>query len=315
MNIIFFGTPDYVVPLLEGLHKEYNRTRDRELIGVVTQSPKPAGREKQLEYSAVDTFAHAHKIPKFFEFDELPDADLGICAAYGRIIPQHVIERFPLGILNIHPSLLPQWRGASPTQAAIVAGQDETGVSVLKMDADMDHGPIVSSFKSHIDSHDSNDTLRARLFEETIPFLLDLIPQYVRGKISLKEQNHADATFTKTIKKDDGYIPSRFIKLAIEGTEPTETFAVHFMNEVSLSPTAAFIDRFVRALTPWPGVWTQITIDGQVKRLKILEVHAEGAHLFIDTVQLEGKNQVSWKQFNEGYPSISWEQEYPQSVD
>lgn len=306
MKIIFFGTPEYVVPILEALHKTYNQGRDRELIGVVTQSPKPVGREKQLEYSPVDHFAHKHKIPLYFDFSELPEADLGICVAYGKIIPEETIASFPLGILNIHPSLLPSLRGASPIQATLVEGSEQTGVTVIKMDSEMDHGDIVSSFKSDINMDDTNETLRARLFTETIDFLLPLISAYSAGKVNLKEQDHKKATYTKSIKKEDGFISGKFLEMAMNGETTTEEISVRFMNEKTFTPDAKFIERFMRAFTPWPGLFTKISIGDQEKRLKIVKLHLENEKLVIDEVQLEGKNPVSFEQFREGHKDFSF---------
>ncbi len=306
MKIIFFGTPEYVVPLLEGLHKAYNRNRERELIGVVTQPPKPVGREQKLEYSAVDTFAHHHKIPIYFDTDELPEADLAICAAYGKIIPQNVIDSFPMGILNVHPSLLPKLRGASPIQGTIVSGITQTGVSIIKMDELVDHGPIVSVLKSEVLPEDTNETLRVRLFQETVDFLLDLLPHYIAGKVTLKEQNDQDATFTKPIVKEDGYINPQFIDDALRGKTTDEAWDIRFMKDYSVTPSAAVIERYIRALASWPEAWTTIYITNEEtskRRLKIKTAHIEGDRLVLDQVQLEGKNPVTWAQFEEGYPN------------
>src|SRR5688572_6648077 len=111
LKVIFFGTPDYVLPVLEDLYKYHK------LVAVVTQPPRLAGRKQIKTFSPVDHWAHKRKIPVFTELREkLPEANLGVVAAYGKIIPKHTIEHFTNGILNIHPSLLPKYRGASPIQ-------------------------------------------------------------------------------------------------------------------------------------------------------------------------------------------------------
>src|SRR5437879_3001617 len=110
-KIIFFGTPEYVIPVLESLHKHYK------IVGVVTQPPKLVGRKQIRTFSHVDNWAHKHKIPVITSLSEvLPEAKLGVVASYGKIIPKSVIDHFGSGILNIHPSLLPKYRGASPIQ-------------------------------------------------------------------------------------------------------------------------------------------------------------------------------------------------------
>ena len=284
MKVVFFGTPDYVVPIAEALFKEFRTTKEKGVVAVVTQAPKPAGREKKIEYSAVDTWAYKHKIPIFHNFEKLPEAELGVVAAYGKIIPKSVIEHFLKGILNVHPSLLPQYRGASPIQAAIAAGEAETGVTVIKMDELMDHGPIISSFKEEIGSEDTNETLRTRLFERSAEFLISLIPSYISCKIKPKDQNHKEATFTKLITKDNGFIKEPF-------ADPVKT------------------EGLFRAFDPWPGIWTYVNINKEQKRLKILKLHLEKLmpnhySLVPDIVQLEGKKPVTWEEFKKGYPNF-----------
>lgn len=270
-KIIFFGTPDYVIPVLEGLWKNFK------LVAVVTQPPKVTGRgQKFRAFSPVDNWAHKHKIKILHDLKpgEFPEADLGVVASYGRIIPQSVIDYFPNGMLNVHPSLLPKYRGASPVPAAIMAGETETGVTIIKMDAQMDHGPIVSQFKEEIQPTDNSENLRKRLFGRSAQFLVDLIPNYISKKIMPKDQNHEKATFTKLASKEDGFIE---------------------IGDFKKPEKADQIDRKIRALTPWPGVWTKLP-DG--KRLKILKPKLE-------EVQLEGKNSVKWTQFVAAYPEFA----------
>lgn len=274
MKIIFFGTPDYVLPVLKILYKYHA------IVAVVTQPSKPSGRKQLLVYSPVDAWAHRRKIPIIFDFEKIPTADLGICAAYGRIIPKFVICNFKFGILNIHPSLLPKYRGASPIQTAIAEGETQTGVTIIKTDDKVDHGPIVARFKEDILPDDTNETLRTRLFEKSAQVLIELIGPYTKGKIKHCKQNDKEATFTKIVKKEDGFV--NLIK-----DDPLE------------------IERKLRAYAPWPGIWTQLrssSFAGQAKRLKILKAQLEKDKLVIDEVQLEGKDPVTWKQFKEAYP-------------
>lgn len=273
LKIIFFGTPEYVVPILSKLAKVH------EIVAVVTQPPKPVGREQYKKYSPVDDWAHKRNIPIFFQFDKpFPEAELGVCAAYGKIIPETVINQFKFGILNIHPSLLPKYRGASPISTAIINGDMETGVTIIKMDEKMDHGPIVTFFKEEILPDDTTDGLRERLFERSAEVLIQLIPAYISGKIKPKEQNEKEATFTKVLNREDGFID-------LKEKTPEE------------------IERFIRAMYPWPGAWMRLE---NQKRLKLLKAHLGEGKLVLDEVQLEGKDPVSWKQFKEGYPNYSF---------
>jgi methionyl-tRNA formyltransferase len=268
MKVVFFGTPGYVIPVLEKLYKFHK------IVAVITQPPRKAGRDQKLTYSPVDDFAHKRNIEIILDPLEAPTAELGVCAAYGRIIPESVIGKFRYGILNVHPSLLPNYRGASPIQAAITNGDSQTGLTIIKMDEKMDHGPIVTFFKEDINPDDTGDTLRDRLFERSAQVLIDLIPKYVLGKINLKSQNHSKATFTKILKKENGYID-----LKKKSQEEAE--------------------RFIRAMQPWPQAWTTLK-DG--KRLKLLKSHLEDGNLILDEVQLEGKTPVTGKQFETAYP-------------
>ena len=236
MRLIFFGTPDYVIPILDRLHKYH------EIVAVVTQSPKPVGRDKILTYSAVDTWAFKKHIPRNFDYVDLPEADMGICASYGAIIPKEILNLFKYGILNIHPSLLPEFRGSSPVPATLIAGVNPTGVSIFKMNEKMDSGPILTQFKEDVLETDTNETLRGRLFNRSVEVLINLIPNYTKGKIKLKPQDNTKATYTKMITKQDG-----FVDLAKD--DPI------------------IIERKHRAYMPWPGIWT--LLNG--KRLKILE--------------------------------------------
>jgi len=274
MKIVFFGTPDYVLPVLTSLHKKFvTGPGISPIAAVVTQSPKPTGRKQILTYSPVDKWAHEHKIDIFYQSSELiknsVKADIGVLAAYGEIIPKTVIDTFPHGILVVHPSLLPKYRGASPIQGAIANGDKQVGVTIIKMDEKMDHGPIVSQFKEETRPDDTTDTLRARLFERSKDVIVEMIEPYLQGKIKPKEQNHDEATYTKIITKQNGFID-------LEKTNPEEA------------------ERFIRAMQPWPQAWTLI---GK-KRLKVLKAHLENGKLVLDEVQLEGKNPVSWKEFS-----------------
>ncbi len=284
MKIIFFGTPDYVLPILTNLHKKFvTGPGISPIVAVVTQSPKPTDRKRIILYTPVDKWAHEREIPTFYKAGELLKedivADLGICAAYGEIIPKTVINSFKFGILNVHPSLLPKFRGASPISAAIMAGDTQTGVSIIKMDEKVDHGPIITQFKEDISPNDTSETLRARLFERSVDVLIELLEPYMKGRIRPKAQNDKEATFTKILTKQNG-----FIDMAKTPAEEAE--------------------RFIRAMLPWPGAWTHIRLPsgGQARRIKLLKSHVVNGKLVLDEVQLEGKTPVSWRQFLMAYP-------------
>lgn len=326
MRIVFFGTPDYVLPVLTSLHKTFKgKSTDSPIAAVVTQKPRPAGRKQTLAYSPIDTWAHKKNVPKYYHGNDLLEnklkADVGILASYGAIIPKKVINIFPYGILNIHLSLLPKFRGASPVRATLVTG-DESGVTIIKIDEKLDHGPIISQFQEKVKAQDTTDSLRARLFSKSAEVIKILLPAYLKGKITLKEQDHKSATFTTLVKKADGFIPPKYLRVALKGEKIKGEWKIPFIKNYSLNPTPYTLERFIRAMQPWPVSWTYVQLNAKLKtqnskRLKILKAHLEpfqatsyklpAAKLVLDGVQLEGKNPVSWKQFQEGYATVMFE--------
>ena len=208
--------------------------------------------------------------------------DVGVLASYGKILSPEILVIPKYGILNIHPSLLPKYRGASPVQTVILAGDKETGVSIIKMDEKVDHGPIVAQFTEKILPADTAESLYLRLFAGGTEVLLTILPTYLKDQIELRQQNHSQSTHTKKLSREDGKIDWKW------------------------SPEK--IERHVRAMHPWPGAFTNVKIKNQIsKRLKILKAHLERlspntCRLIPDLVQLEGKKPVTWKQFCEGYP-------------
>lgn len=318
MRIIFFGTPDYVVPILNLIHKKFkDRYGKSGVIAVVTQKPKPAGREKKMTYSAVDTWAYKRDIPVIYEFSKIPPADLGVLAAYGEIIPELVIRNLKFGILNVHPSLLPKYRGASPIQAAIASGDIVTGVTIINIDEQLDHGPIVSQFSESISAQDTLETLRQRLFIRSAEVLAALLPAYTQNKIKFRVQDHKEATYTTLVKKEHGFIPSNHLSGALKGVSFKGNWKIPFIKDFSLTPNPINLNNFIRALTPWPTAWTEVKLKVEsdklkVMRLKILRAHTQplssNRHtLILDEVQLEGKGPVSWEEFKRGYPNATLE--------
>ena len=307
IKVVFFGTPEYVLPILKRLHRTFNRAPQKNLFAVVTQPPT-LDKKGLKRYSPVDDFAHKHRLEIYHDPQKAPAADLAILAAYGKIIPEEVIKKYRYGILNIHPSLLPKYRGASPTQAAIACGETQTGVSIIKMDCELDHGPVVSSFKEEIKPDDTNESLRGRLFERSAKFIIEMLPSYLDNKINLKPQDHDKATFTTTIKKVYGYIEPRLLQKAIESKLKNDhKFDIPFVANTKLPTTNYQLLNYIQALQPWPGVWTTVKIGDETKRLKMLKAHVNEKKLVLDEVQLEGKNPVGWKQFKEGYPDFEFE--------
>lgn len=312
LDIVFLGTPEYVLPIINMLHNSFRDSSGKSpIVAVVTQRPKPAGRKQTLEYSAVDTWAHKRGIPKYFLGKDLINenikADVGILASYGEILKKEVVDHFPKGIINIHPSLLPKYRGSSPVQAAITLGEEKTGVSFTKMDENLDKGLLISSFTEDILPDDTTETLRERLYMRSADVLKKLIPAYIDGKAKLTSIDNHPGTFTTRVDRSHAFIPSNYIKAALDGKTTDDDWDISFINNFTTKPTPKIIERFVRAMQSWPTAWTTIKVGKDTKRLKIHKTHLDNGKLVIDEVQLEGKNEVSYKQFREGYADADFE--------
>jgi len=210
------------------------------------------------------------------ELKEKPE--VAILANFGAILNEEILKIPKKGFLNIHPSLLPQYRGPSPVQTALLNNEQETGVTIFKMDNQVDHGPILAQGKEKIKPSDTSRSLYQKLFQIGTETLKNILPAYVEGRIELREQDHKKATFSKKFTKNDG--------------------------KIDWQRDNIYLDRLIRAMFPWPGAWTEVKINNQTKRLKILKAHLEKNKLVIDQVQLEGKNPVSFKQFQEGHPQV-----------
>ena len=316
MKIIFFGTPDYILPILDSLTKNFKeKTGQSPIQAVVTKKPKPSGRKKTLTGSAVDIWARKRDVPVFFNPKDLIksniQADIGVLACYGQIIPQKVIDFFPHGIINVHPSLLPKYRGSTPVVSAIALGEKKTGVTIIKLDTDLDHGPIISQFEKPISPTDKVVSLRARLYRDSAKVLTSLLPAYSSGKVKTREQDHDQAIYTRKVRKTDTFISPQRLQKALEGTLNEQKWAIPFIKNSSLNLTPEILHNYIRAMEPWPIVWTEIIVERKgkkiTKRLKIFKSHLKNKKLVLDQVQLEGKKIVSWVQFQQGYPTVTFE--------
>ena len=256
MKIVFFGSPAFAVPFLKALHND----ADVELIAAVCQPDQPAGRGQELAEPAVKTAALAHGI-KVLQPATLKDeavqkdlsafgADFFVVVAYGKLIPKAVLDIPRLGCVNVHPSLLPKYRGASPMQFALDAGDPETGITVMLLDEGMDTGPILAF--DHVEIHD-DETLGSLTtkVEQTGPsLLLSTLKRFAAGEITPLKQDDAKATPSRKLEKEDGHI--------------------------DWTKTAAAIERRVRAYDPWPGTWSVWNRNGKALRLKIIQVSEGG---------------------------------------
>lgn len=203
---------------------------------------------------------------------------VGILASYGKILNNETLNIPKHGILNIHPSLLPKYRGPTPVPATILNGDKQTGVTILKMDEQVDHGPIIAQVEQVIEPDETAEALLKRLFTLGAQVLLTILPAYLDGRIKPKRQTHSKATWTKKLTKESG--------------------------RINWQKSDRYRERFIRAMYPWPGAWSEVEINSNKKRLKIHRAHLNKGKLILDLVQLEGKKPVTFKQFSEGYPSL-----------
>jgi methionyl-tRNA formyltransferase len=246
------GTPDFAVPALEALIRE-----GFEVCCVYSQPPRPKGRGQQVQNSPVHEAALKHGIevrtPKSLKKDPQAQADFAalgldaaVVAAYGLILPKAVLDAPEYGCLNIHASLLPRWRGASPIQHAVWKGDRESGVGIMQMEEGLDTGPVLQEGRIALDDKTTAQRLHDELSALGAKLIVDVLKKIEAGKKpAAVAQDDAKATYAPLLSKDDG---------RVKWDEPAEAVA-----------------RQVRALNPWPGVWT-MTADG--KRMKILAAEA-----------------------------------------
>jgi methionyl-tRNA formyltransferase len=244
MSIVFVGTPAFAVPSLRQL-----ASAGHEISAVVTQPDRPAGRHRTPQSPPVKLAADELDL-RVLQPASLRDpravADLRALApeviavvAFGQILRPEVLAIPPYGVLNVHPSLLPRWRGASPIPAAVLAGDERTGVTIMLMDAGMDSGPVLSQRTLAIGVNDTSASLSERLSAAGAELLVDTLPRWVSGEIEPAPQDNSQATTCPVLRKEDGAIDWR-----ISATE---------------------IWRRVRAYNPWPGAYT--SLDGEPLRI------------------------------------------------
>lgn len=245
LRIIFMGTPAFSVPTLQTLLSSRHQ-----VVAVYSQPPRPSGRGHQIQKSAVHNLAVSAGIPVFTPVSLKGEeeqalfashqADIAVVIAYGLILPKVILEIPRMGCLNVHASLLPRWRGAAPIQRAIEAGDQETGITIMKMDAGLDTGPMLLKKSLTITPETTAMGLHDALSEMGGPLLLEALEAYVSGTLKPTPQPTQGITYAAKLTRDEGQINWR---------DPADVWV-----------------RKIQALTPWPGVW----FAHEGTRLKIL---------------------------------------------
>jgi len=302
-KIIFLGTPEFALPILETLIKN-----DLAPVLVVTQPDKKVGRRQNLAPPPIKEMALANSLAvaqpnnkkELAEIFSRQNFDVAVLVAYGMIIPDEILAKPKFGFLNLHPSLLPKYRGSSPIQMVLLNSDNKTGVSIIELVKAVDAGPIVAQAEIEIKLSDNAQTLHDKLAKLGAVLIVKTLPDYLVGQIEPKLQDESLATFTKIIEREDGLI--------------------------NWQKTASQIERQFRAFYPWPGVFTHLA--GQ--RLKIanlgvlegdfglslgpgtvflgpngeLAVKCGQGVLELKMVQLEGKKEMPGQEFLRGQKDL-----------
>ena len=303
LSLVFMGSPDFALPVLEGLIKA-----GHDICAVYTQPPKPADRGQREKPSSVHAFAWDKGLkvmtPSSLKTGEEQAAfaalfkagapDAAVVAAYGLLLPKALLDAPRLGCLNVHASLLPRWRGAAPIQRAILAGDKETGVSIMQMDEGLDTGPVLLTGNVPITGETTAATLHGTLAELGARLMVEALEGLQAGTLSSNPQPEEGVTYAPKLDRGEGRIDWR--------------------------KPAAELERQVRALNPWPGVW----FDRGGGRIKVLEAETAGEAgqsgppgtlvddclgvacgsgvLRLLSVQRAGKSPQDWAAFVRGFP-------------
>ena len=303
-KVIFMGTPEFGVIILEELIKGGYPP-----VLAVTAPDKPVGRKQILTPPPVKVIAQKYNIP-IFQSEKILNLkseifnlkpDLIIVASFGQILPKEILEAPKYGCLNIHPSLLPKYRGAAPIQFAILNGDRKTGVTIILMDEKIDHGHIVAQKTLAIREQETAATLHNKLAELGACLLLETIPKWVKNMIKPKKQEESQATFTKILFKEDG--------------------------KINWQKPAGEIERKVRAFNPWPGAYSfadnkiiKILKVGVLKKTKSgpfgsagktylaaddkIAVQSGDDFIIIEKLQFEGKKEMGVEDFLRGHSNF-----------
>ncbi len=302
LRVVFLGTPQFAVPTLKHLLASRH-----EVVGVVTQPDRPRGRGQKVSDSPVKMVALEHGLP-LIQPEKLrhPDVaatlrswqpDLGVVAAYGKIIPKEILSLPRLGMINVHASLLPKYRGAAPVHRAVIDGEHETGVTIMRVEEMLDSGPMLAKVTRPIDPNETSDIVERDLAELGAPLLVSVVDRLSEGEVPEELQDFMVCSYAPKVTKEEGLI---------DWTLP-----------------AIYIHNRVRGLYPWPHAYTYL--NGQ--RLIVLRTRAEsgttdaepgtildttgdaihvtaghGGRLAIESLQPEGRRPMTAREFLAGHP-------------
>lgn len=314
LRVVFMGSGEFAVSSLKQiLDFERLLSAGKIVLAVFTQPDKSIGRSKKISKTPVKELALKYKVP-VLEPDNLKSSewlkkiqdlrpDLIIVCDYGKIIPADILDIPKFGCINIHPSLLPKYRGSTPVQQAILNGDSKTGVTIMLLDEKLDHGPILKQKTEKIRKDETYESLLARLADIGGRMLIEFLPDFLNGKFTPKEQDHKKAVITRELIRENG--------------------------KIDWEKEADEIERMGRAYMPWPGIWTRYNgkiLKIQVKKCqgrsnckidkelkpgavfltvnKELGVVCGKGVLIIDELQIEGKKAMGSEEFLRGNGKI-----------
>lgn len=309
MRVVFFGTPPFAAEILSHLLQQ-----KIEVVAVISRPDKAQGRSKTPVKGAVRIVAEEHGLPhyqpekvsspSFIPTLESFSADLFVVVAYGEILSQAVLDIPKMACINVHASLLPKYRGAAPIQRAIINGEKESGISIMYMVKKMDAGDVILKRALPIEENTTYGELEHEMRKVGGNALLEVIQQFEKGAVTREVQNEHEVTFAPKIELEDCQIP--------------------FENDAKVA------HNLIRGVNPEPGAWCQISLNGEVKRLKIFRslirndialkpkacilnplkqvlIGCKGGSLEVLEVQLEGKKKMQAIDFYRGLPKTGWE--------
>src|SRR3989344_1177408 len=279
LSIAFFGTPRIAQIVL----KRLIATEFKPQL-VITGHDRKLGRGQALVPTSVKLEAQKNNIEVSHRMSDLDKSfDIAILVAYGHIIPKTILQRPKFGFLNVHPPPLPKFRGPSPIYQTILNGDQKTGVTIIKLDKELDHGPIIAQVEIDVSPNETHDSLATKLAILGANLLIKTLPAYLDKSQKLQEQDHTKTTLTEKITKEDGFI------------------------DLENPPDPQKLDRMIRAFYPWPGVWSRLTVNSKSLIVKLLPNLPTILPTYHPTdpflLQPEGKKPMTIKEFLNGYPS------------
>ena len=298
MKAVFFGSSAYCLPIIKSVSTHFL------LEAIIAKKGSVAAGFAAGKIRLFEPLNKAELLSLKGEIHKI-GVDLALAADYGLIIPAEIFSLPRYGTINIHFSKLPEFRGASPVQYTLLSGAGQAWFTYQTMAGKMDTGNIIHQQKISLQGHEKTAELYSTLFEKAAEILPEIINGFISGEIKPIKQDETKTTYTKILQRNDGFVPWSMFLEALSGKKAHQyslsaDSAIRFAL-THASSLAQALERSVRALYPWPGVWTEIALSTGKKRLKIIEGELTDWRFNPKTVQLEGKKPVAWRQFLAGY--------------